>query len=160
MTSTSYTDDLALELRLLDVPGTRIGEILAEVEAHVAETGEDPAVAFGPVKDYARERAGLADVDQSRNLVVRLFRGKLLLAVGGFFYTLIATWFLISGILALAGRGGAAFGLPPWAAIALGVVLLAAWWAWFTRLSEADRIVDPRTGREVEWDLRGRRKDA
>ena len=28
---TTYTDDLVFELRMLEVPGTRIGEILAEV---------------------------------------------------------------------------------------------------------------------------------
>ena len=31
----------------------RIGEIVAEVESHVADTGEDPREAFGPAREYA-----------------------------------------------------------------------------------------------------------
>jgi len=35
----TYRDNLLIQLRLLDVPGERIGQILAEVETHVADTG-------------------------------------------------------------------------------------------------------------------------
>lgn len=158
--STDYIDDLALELRMLDVPGTRIGEILAEVESHVAETGEDPAEAFGPVKDYARERAGATSEEQEGSFLTRLFRGNVLTALGSFLFSALAAWFLVGGILALAvERYDAPFGLPPLAAIVLGAVLFAAWWGWFMKVLGGDRIVDPRTGREVNWDLRGRRKD-
>ena len=41
------------QLRLLDVPGERIGQILAEVETHVADTGLDPVQAFGEPGEYA-----------------------------------------------------------------------------------------------------------
>jgi len=35
-------DNLLIQLRLRDVRGDRIGQILAEVETHVADTGLDP----------------------------------------------------------------------------------------------------------------------
>ncbi|QDB79710.1 hypothetical protein FE251_10230 [Georgenia wutianyii] len=49
-----WCDDLVVELRLEDVPGPVIGERLAEVEAHCAETGDTPQDAFGEPSDYAR----------------------------------------------------------------------------------------------------------
>ncbi|MDO5677255.1 MAG: hypothetical protein Q4G35_07075 [Propionibacteriaceae bacterium] len=164
MNATSYVDDLALELRLLDVPGTKIGEILAEVQAHVAETGEDPREAFGPVKDYAAERARAAGTavgpdDQKGSGFARLFRGHWLMAIGGFLYTALAAFFLINGVLALLwDKTEPPFGIPPWASIALGVILFAAWSVSFMRLVKKDRIIDPRTGREVQWDAKGRMK--
>lgn len=39
------------------VPGDRIGEIVAEVDSHVAETGEEPDDAFGPAGDSIRQFA-------------------------------------------------------------------------------------------------------
>ena len=53
MTATRYVERLVLELRQRDVPGDRIGEVVAEVEAHVAESGETPEEAFGPPGEYA-----------------------------------------------------------------------------------------------------------
>ena len=53
MTVADYVEQLVLELRMRDVPGDRIGQVAAEVEAHVAESGEDPADAFGPAGEYA-----------------------------------------------------------------------------------------------------------
>ncbi len=49
-----WCDDFVLELRLRDVPGAVIGDRLAEVEAHCAESGESPDAAFGEPVDYAR----------------------------------------------------------------------------------------------------------
>lgn len=48
-----WCGDFVLELRLRDVPGPVIGERLAEVEGHCAETGETPCEAFGAPTDYA-----------------------------------------------------------------------------------------------------------
>ncbi len=50
-----YRDDLVKALRVHEISGTRIGEVVAEVEAHVTETGEDPVEAFGKPRDYARQ---------------------------------------------------------------------------------------------------------
>ncbi len=52
-THATYRQELIVALRLKDVPGDRIGEIVAEVESHVADTGEHPAEAFGNPRDYA-----------------------------------------------------------------------------------------------------------
>lgn len=56
-TDPAWVDDFVLELRLIGVPGTRIGDALATVDAHLVDTGETAAEAFGPPKDYARELA-------------------------------------------------------------------------------------------------------
>ncbi|WP_435199728.1 HAAS signaling domain-containing protein [Janibacter sp. GS2] len=50
-----YRQSLIAILRLKEVPGERIGQIVAEVESHVAETGEDPVEAFGPPRAYAAQ---------------------------------------------------------------------------------------------------------
>jgi len=51
----AWCDAFVLELRLRDVPGPVIGDRLADVEGHCAETGEPPWEAFGPPTDYARD---------------------------------------------------------------------------------------------------------
>ena len=43
----AYLENLTIQLRLLEVPGNRIGQILAEIETHVADTGFDAVDAFG-----------------------------------------------------------------------------------------------------------------
>lgn len=42
---------------LRDVPGRAIGQIVAEVESHVRETGEDPIEAFGQPGSYSAQFA-------------------------------------------------------------------------------------------------------
>ena len=56
-----YRDELQIALRLHDISGARVGEVLAEVETHVAETGEDPVEAFGSPREYAAEVAAQLD---------------------------------------------------------------------------------------------------
>ncbi|SDR16300.1 HAAS signaling domain-containing protein [Actinopolyspora saharensis] len=51
--SEKYRNELMFALRVRDVPGDRIGDVLAEVETHVAESGEDPVEAFGTPGEYA-----------------------------------------------------------------------------------------------------------
>ncbi len=53
-THKKWTDDFVIELRLADVPGSRIGDELATVQAHCEETGESPEKAFGSAKEYAQ----------------------------------------------------------------------------------------------------------
>lgn len=52
-----WRDDFIVELRLLSVPGDRIGDALMTVESHVAESGEPAREAFGEGRAYAREIA-------------------------------------------------------------------------------------------------------
>jgi hypothetical protein len=54
-TAAAWQSELVLALRLRDVPGPRIGEVLAEVEAHCADSGQSPAEAFGDPEAYAAE---------------------------------------------------------------------------------------------------------
>jgi len=61
-----YLDNLLIQLRLLEVPGARIGQILAEVETHVADTGLDPVDAFGEPGEYAAAYAGSASASRER----------------------------------------------------------------------------------------------
>ncbi|WP_110241145.1 hypothetical protein [Nocardioides gilvus] len=49
----AWAEALLLELRLRGVAGTMIGAVLAEVEAHCADSGETARDAFGDPKDYA-----------------------------------------------------------------------------------------------------------
>lgn len=49
----SWADDCTVELRLRDVSGRRIAEILTEVEQHCLAAGETPDEAFGEPKGYA-----------------------------------------------------------------------------------------------------------
>ncbi|MGY2127907.1 hypothetical protein [Blastococcus sp. SYSU DS0617] len=49
-----WTEGLLLELRLRGVAGDRIGAVVAEVDSHCAESGEQAADAFGDPVAYAR----------------------------------------------------------------------------------------------------------
>lgn len=56
-----YRDELLVALRMHEISGERVGEVLAEVEAHVLETGEDPVEAFGQPREYAAQVAEQLD---------------------------------------------------------------------------------------------------
>jgi hypothetical protein len=103
---TSYTPDrrhpvldawreaFVLELRSRDVSGARIGDALAEVDTHCAETGEHPEVSFGDPESYAADLADSLPVEDRTASV--------------------APWGLVAGglaiflgvVLLLAGLGG------------------------------------------------------
>lgn len=48
-----WIDDMVVELRLRDVKGTAIGDAVASVESHCADSGETPGEAFGDPRTYA-----------------------------------------------------------------------------------------------------------
>lgn len=52
-----WVEEFVVEQRLLGVPGERVGDALATVEAHLVDTGESASQAFGPAAAYARELA-------------------------------------------------------------------------------------------------------
>ena len=145
----SYRQELLMALRMRDVPGARIAEALAEVDSHVAETGEDPVEAFGPPKAYANQLAGALGVDGG---VRPFWRGVLTWrtaahgagGAGG-------SWLVIDGASALAGDGRRVLTLPPVLAIVIGVAVLAGMafdLRGLTRRSQ-DRVLDPRTGADM-----------
>jgi hypothetical protein len=49
----AWQEQLVLHLRLAGIPGARIGDIVAEVQAHCADSGQLPEEAFGKSADYA-----------------------------------------------------------------------------------------------------------
>jgi hypothetical protein len=133
--TSTYRRQLMLALRSRHVPGDRIGEIVAEVESHVADTGEDPVEAFGPPRRYAEAVAPAAR--GSRLVFLALTSSGA--AVG---------WLIASSVVALVeGEAkGLPAGLPAWVALVLAVLLWVPAMAVTMRRSE--RVRDPRTG---EW---------
>jgi hypothetical protein len=130
----TYRRDLILALRVREVPGDRIGEIVAEVESHVADTGEDPMDAFGRPRDYA---ASLTSVHGRRRPWLLLGLSLLGAASG---------WLLATGVFGLVS--GATKGpLPPWADLAVGALLAVPTAVIATRRS--NRVLDPRTGENL-----------
>lgn len=53
-----WREQFVMELRLAGTPGARIGDALATVDAHCAESGESTDEAFGDPVSYARELLG------------------------------------------------------------------------------------------------------
>ena len=62
-----WVEAFVLEQRLIGVPGDRIGDMLAVVESHVADSGERAQDAFGEPVAYAREAASSHRVDEDRD---------------------------------------------------------------------------------------------
>jgi len=50
-----WLDELAVELRLRDVPGSAIGDALASVKEFLADSGQSPDEAFGSPREYAAD---------------------------------------------------------------------------------------------------------
>ena len=103
-----YCDDLLLALRIEEVPGTRIGEVLTEVRAHLAESGEDPEEAFGAPADYAAALSADAPPES--------WRAWLTTRAGGAALFLGAGWLVEGASALLVGDRGE---------VRAGVVLLA-----------------------------------
>jgi hypothetical protein len=131
----TYTADLLLALRVRELPGVRIGEVLAEVESHVADTGEDPYEAFGSPRQYAQTIA------PARTGAVRrdMFGQAVLGAVAG--------WLLARGTFSLVSGEDTLYGLPVLLVLALGIGAAVAMVVFVRRRSAT--IVDPRSGRQL-----------
>lgn len=122
-----YRHRLITALRMYDVPAPRIGEAVAEVESHLADTGEDPVDAFGEPDDYARELSR-SHARPRRDL----------------------THFLVAVVsFAACGVGASALLNGRWLPAAGAGLALAALGGWLYRTRERDRIVDPRTGKTL-----------
>lgn len=133
-TLTTYRQHLVAALRLKDVPGDRIGEIVAEVESHVAETGEDPVDSFGTPRDYA---ASLTDEHRPAPW------WQTLLTIAS---SAVAGFFLAQGVLALL-LGESYLGQPGllWVAVGLVIGIPAGINVW----RRSSRVLDPRTGEDL-----------
>lgn len=143
----TYRQRLLVELRRRGVPGDRVGEAIAEVESHVAESGEDPVTAFGEPDAYAERlseslhlpagRAGRAGPGGRTGLANAVVAAVSFAAAG-----------LIGG--ALAGDGPVA---PRAAAGITGLAALAGLVAWLARYQRRaqNRVIDPRTGTDLRF---------
>ncbi|MET0820902.1 MAG: hypothetical protein ABWY58_08045 [Aeromicrobium sp.] len=129
-----YQQRLVMALRLKDVPGDRIGEIVAEVESHVADTGEDPVDAFGTPKQYA---ASLTDEHRPEP------RWR---AVVGVASSAAAGWLVAQGLFAVL-LGHTYWGRTGWLWIAAGLAVGVPGWLSVWRRST--RVRDPRTGDDL-----------
>jgi hypothetical protein len=67
-----WRDALIAELRLREVPGDRIGEALAEVDAHCADSGQTPDEAFGDPVGYARTLVDVHVPGRQKHRLVRV----------------------------------------------------------------------------------------
>ncbi|GAA1793971.1 hypothetical protein GCM10009682_14750 [Luedemannella flava] len=123
-----WRDAFVLTARMRDVPGTRIGEALAEVEAHCAESGETPTEAFGDPVEYAR---AIADQAPARPAGRGVGPGRGALATGCY---IAATALLLEGSGAVTGRD-----LPVLTTGTLVSVLVGAAYV-FGLLALADRL--------------------
>lgn len=133
-----WRDDLILRLRMKDVPGETIGDILFEADAHLRETGERPEDAFGSPKAYATERAMI--VPERHRSTGNRMRLVLIALVGGF------TGFLAASSAWSLGSGSDLYlGIPAW----LGLAVAFAVAALFIPRLPVDLIRDPRTGRSI-----------
>ena len=130
----TYRRELVPALRAGNVPPERIGEIVAEVESHIADTGEDPREAFGPAREYAagfrRPRSGAS--------VAASVAPTLLCALSGFCVAV--------GMIGLVD-GEPAFGLPAWVVLTAGLVLWIP--VLVSVLRQSVPVPDPRTGRWI-----------
>jgi hypothetical protein len=144
-----YQHELLLALRLHGVPGPRIAQALAEVDSHVAETGEEAGVAFGPPKAYAAALASTLDARYARwsGLLRSLRWPDAVIAVVSFG----GAWLLTDGLVDLGTGGDGGLGLTPAWSAAAGAVLLVALVVWLVARTTADaeRVLDPRTGRDM-----------
>ena len=144
-----YSKELLFALRMRDVPGPRIAEVLAEVDSHVRETGEDPREAFGPPKQYADEvTAALGDAVNVRPLWRSVLSWTTAVyALGGS----AGSWFFLDGALAAIAHEQGAFGLPATVSLMLGAAILFASGVAFLRLArqQDNRVLDPRSGSDM-----------
>lgn len=115
-----WAEALLVELRLLGVPGERIGHVLAEVESHVVDSGESAQDAFGDAVSYARSLNLELAPEQSRGAIAATLALTAFQVLG-----MVAA---ITGAFALTGSEDAAVtvgGLVSAAALLAIVTLLA-----------------------------------
>ena len=126
-----YLTDLTTALRLRNISGARIGQIVAEVEMHTSESGRTAMESFGSPKEYARQFERVVADPTGRQWGRQAWTGVLTAAIGG--------WLLAAG--AFAGMSGdELMGLPGWWACGAGAAILVITFG----LMPIDAIVDPR----------------
>ena len=146
----AYRNALLLALRLRDVPGPRIAEALAEVDSHVAETGEDPEAAFGPAATYAEQLSQALQPTTAhgwRRWLTGFTGAHALIAL----LSLSGCWLLADGLFSLGARRASSLGLGAVTVVLVGAGLLVVMLRLILRSvrEHADPVVDPRDGTEM-----------
>ena len=146
----AYRSALLLALRLREVPGPRIAEALAEVDSHVAETGEDPEAAFGPASTYAEQLSKALQPTTAhgwRRWLTGFTGAPALIAL----LSLSGCWLLADGLFSLGARRASSLGLGAFTVILLGAGLLVVMLRLILRSvrEHADPVVDPRDGTDL-----------
>ena len=143
----AYREELLLAMRMRDVPGYRIAEALAEIDSHLADSGEDPVEAFGPAKAYAAQVAAGLHRDG---------RSGWTRALGGSIVPIAMTsglggWLLAEGLIRLAAGDRGILGMPVLITMLTGAVLLVgvAAYLFSPARRRAEKVTDPRTGRDL-----------
>ncbi|MBO0783383.1 MAG: hypothetical protein J2P37_31610 [Ktedonobacteraceae bacterium] len=70
----TYLEQLSASLQRYGLEYSQIGEIIAEVESHLQESGEEPLDAFGPPDAYAEKRVTARERVAGGNWQSRTFR--------------------------------------------------------------------------------------
>ena len=132
--------------------------MLAEVQSHIAETGENPREAFGSPKEYADRVAdalGAAPSMGWRAAVRGLTWRDAVLTVA----TGLASFALFDGLRSLAEGRASLFGLPAWAVCVVGTLVLVSCTARFVVVArhepDGDPVRDPRNGADMAPFSRG-----
>ena len=112
-THEQYASDLAEALDVRDVPAEAARQIVREVQSHLAESGEDPVEAFGPVSRYADQFA-----PRSREQEVVWF------AVAAAALGFCGAFLIISGVFGLLDETATLWGLSPWVRLTAGIALV------------------------------------
>lgn len=126
-----YLSDLTIALRLRKISGVRIGEIIAEIETHLVESGQIARDSFGAPKEYARQFEPTVAEANGRLWGPVAYLGVITAGFGG--------WLLAGGVTS-GMRGETELGLPGWWAAALGAVVLLGTFCFIP----IDAIIDPR----------------
>lgn len=147
MSTDAYRRELLLALRLRDVPGPRIAEVLAEVDSHVAESGENPAEAFGPPREYATQVVNAMHAGARSAGPVGSVLRSLAIALGAG----AGGYLLASGLLSLAAGQPDVHGVPALVATLVGLALFGGIMLRQTILARRpeQRVLDPRTGLDM-----------
>ena len=125
-----YTRALMLALRVRHVSSERIGEVVAEVESHVAETGEDPREAFGTPQQYAVAVAGRRVAEDSSTWLAIVLGGA-------------SGWMLTQVVFAIVNGEAEVYGQATWLAAVEALALAGG--AAFAAQRLYRPVVDPRT---------------
>lgn len=114
-----WRDSLVYHLRMKDVPGDKIGDILLEADAHLRESGETPEDAFGDARRYADTRT---DVLPDRTKAEKAERDQRLLVIA--LAAFAGTALYATGAQAIGASTDALFGLNGWIAFTIGAAIL------------------------------------